>query len=141
MPPPDNGRNALSLSLALNLPLAGGKYEAEVRKAREELTADRERYRELRNDLEVALTEEVLRLDTLRSQRNLFEGVLLVQAEEALRSLEAAYEGGLDGVNITDLLDGERTLLEVRLAEARFRSDELSALARIERAIGTRFPR
>jgi outer membrane protein TolC len=141
MPPPDNGKNAFSVSLGLNLPLSGAKYEAGVRMAREELSTERYRYQDLLNQLELAITEEILRLENLRSQRDLFQRVLLPQAEEALRSIEAAYESGRVGVSVTDLLDGERVRLEVRLASTRFHSDELSSLAQIERAIGARFPR
>jgi outer membrane protein TolC len=56
----------------------------------------------------------------------LFENALIPQAEESLRSTEAAYETGQLGV--LDLLDSERVLLNVRLVNARYYSDFLLAL-------------
>jgi outer membrane protein TolC len=81
----------------------------------------------------------VIRAETLREQIRLFERALIPQSEEALRSTEAAYETAQLGV--LDLLDSERVLLGVRLMHARYRADLLIALAKLERAIGTRFPR
>lgn len=137
-PPEDDGKNAFNLSVGVSLPFSGAKYDGEIREAREALSAERHRYQSMRNQMELSLTEEVLRLETLGEQIELFEKVLLTQAEEALGSMEAAYETGR--TQATDLLDSERSLLEVRLAAARFHFDFLKALASIEQAIGTPFP-
>ena len=64
----------------------------------------------------------------------LFERVLLVQAEQSLRSAEAGYAAG--GLSSLDLLDAERVLLEVRTAALRARADFAIALARLEGAVG-----
>jgi outer membrane protein TolC len=89
--------------------------------------------------MEFSVRDQVVRLETLQNQVDLFENVLILQAEETLRSTEAAYETGQLGV--LDLLDSERFLLDVRLINARYYSDYLIALTHLERAIGTRFPR
>jgi outer membrane protein TolC len=139
MPPSDNGKNAFSLSVGVTLPLWGGKYKAETREAAEGLSAERYKYSRIQNDVELQIRDSVVRLETLQRQLQLFDSALIPQAEEALRSTESAYETGQLGV--LDLLDSERFLLELRLANARFRSDYLGALAALERAVGTRFPR
>jgi outer membrane protein TolC len=138
-PPPDNGKNALSLSVGINIPIWRDKYEAGVQQAAEGLAADRAKYANARNQMEFSIRDRVIRLETLGEQVELFEGVLIPQAEEVLRSTEAAYETGQLGV--LDLLDSERVLLDVRLMNARNYSDYLTALAELERAVGTRFPR
>jgi outer membrane protein TolC len=89
--------------------------------------------------MELAIRDQVVRLQTLREQIRLFEDVLVPQAEEALRATEAAYETG--ELMVLELLDGERVLLSVRLARARYDADFLVALASLEHAIGTGFPR
>ena len=94
---------------------------------------------DVRNEMEFSIRDQVIRLETLQEQVDLFENALIPQAEEALRSTEAAYETGQLGV--LDLLDSERVLLDVRLINARYYSDHLTALADLERALGTRFPR
>jgi outer membrane protein TolC len=69
---------------------------------------------------------------------SLFERVLLPQADQSLRSAEAAYSTG--SIPVLELLDSERTLLEVRLSLAQFQTDYMKALAEMERAIGSAFP-
>ena len=138
-PPPDNGKNAWTVSVGVSLPIWRDKLKAAVRQAGEDMTAQQESRAKLVNDLELDVRDQVIRLQTLADQIRLFEDVLLPQAREAQRSTEAAYQTGQVGV--LDLLDSERVLLDVRLMNERQRADYLVALAELERAIGTRFPR
>jgi outer membrane protein, heavy metal efflux system len=137
-PPPDNGKNPLSVSFAVTVPIHRGKYRASVAQAAEDLSAERDHFTVARNAMTDAIEEQIARLDTLREQLDLFQRVLIPQSQEALRSSESAYSTGQVGV--LDLLDSERVLLDVRLVIARQRADYLIALATLERAIGYRFP-
>ena len=139
LPPPDDGRNALTLSLGLSLPLWGAKYRAGVEQAGEDLEARLQQRAAARNAMEMAVEEAVVRLETFGRQIDLLDTVLIPQTEEALRATEAAYETGQLGV--LDLLDSERTLIEIRTLRARYLSDLLIALTALERAIGARVPR
>jgi outer membrane protein TolC len=56
-----------------------------------------------------------------------------------MQSAEIAYSTG--SVRVLELLDSERTLLEVRLSLAQFQSDYMKALAEVERATGAAFPK
>ena len=85
-----------------------------------------------------AIRDQVVRLQTLAEQIRLIGDVLLPQTDEALRSTESAYETGQVGV--LDLLDSERSRLDVRLIQSRDTADYLVALADLERAIGAPFP-
>jgi cobalt-zinc-cadmium efflux system outer membrane protein len=125
--------------VGVTVPIWRDKLQAAVRQASQETTAQQEARAALVNDLEFEGRDRVSRLHTLADQIQLFQDVLLPQAREAQRSTEGAYETGQVGV--LDLLDSERLLLEVRLANARQRADYLVALAELERAIGVRFPR
>ena len=137
-PPPDEGKNIYSFSVGVNLPIFRRKYDAAVLEATEDFLAARERYRSTVNQVEVSIRSVGFRARTIEQQIGLFEDVLLPQAEQALRSSEAAYSTGTLG--ILDLLDSERVLLEVRLGLAQFDSDYMKALAEMERAIGSPFP-
>jgi outer membrane protein TolC len=139
LPPPDNGKNAYSFSVGINIPIRRDKYNAGVLEATEGLIANRKQYLNIRNEMEFSIRDQAIRIETLREQVELFEEVLIPQAEEALLSTESAYETGQLGA--LDLLDSERVLLELRLINARYYSDYLRALANLERAIGTKFPR
>ena len=137
-PPPDNGKDVYSVSVGVNIPIFRRKYDAGVSEASERFLAAREGHRELVNAVEVSVRSIGFRIDTINTQLSLFENALLPQADQALRSSEAAYSTGTLGV--LDLLDSERVLLDVRLGLAQLRSDYLKSLAELERAIGSAFP-
>lgn len=138
-PPPDNGKNAYNFSIGINIPIHRDKYRAGVVEAAETLSANQDHYVNLRNNMQFDIRDQVLRLQTLGEQIDLYGGVLIPQAEQALRSTESAYETGQVGA--LDLLDSERFLLQTRLLRARYHADYLESLARLERAVGTKFPR
>ena len=139
LPPPDNGKNSFNFSIGVNLPIWRNKYRAEELQATETLIAERRNYLHLRNEMEFSIRDQVIRLQTLLEQIELFETALIPQAETALRSTETAYTTGQ--LRALDLLDSERMLLDVRLINARYYADYLGALSSLERAVGTRFPR
>ncbi len=134
----DDGRNSVTVSLGLSLPLWGAKYRAGVVEAGAELRAHTRRRAAARNAMEMQVQEAVVRLETLDRQVDLLDAVLIPQTEEALRATETAYETGQLGV--LELLDSERTVIDVRSMRARYLSDILIALTALERAIGTRVP-
>ena len=137
-PPPDNGKNAFSVSVGINIPLWRDKYRAGVIEAAENRVSEQLNYSRIRNEMEFSISDLTSRLRTLNEQLDLYDSVLLAQAEAALKSAESAYEEGQGGV--LDLLDGERFLLNTRLGAERYRADYLRAMAELERAVGTRFP-
>ena len=138
LPPPDNGKNAYNFSVGINIPIRRDKYRAAELAASERVVAGRDRYDAIANEMRSEIQIQVNRIETLNRQLDLYERVLIPQADSALRSVETAYETGLTGA--LDLLDSERVLLDIRLTQARFVSDYMQALSRLEFALGTRFP-
>jgi len=138
-PPPNNGKNAFNFSIGINIPIWRDKYHAGVVEATERSIAERKNYVQIRNEIEYSIRDQVVRLETLRDQMDLYEKILIPQAEEALRSTEAGYETGQVGA--LDLLDSERFLLRSRLIQVRYETDYLQAMTNLERAVGTRFPK
>ncbi len=136
-PPDQNGKNIFSFSIGVNLPIQRRKYDAAVAEATEDKIASREGYRDAVNAMEVSIRSIGFRIETLERQTSLFASTLLPQAEQALRSTEAAYSTG--EVGVLDLLDSERLLLDVRLSLAQFNSDYMKSLAEMERATGVPF--
>lgn len=137
-PPPDNGKGIWALSASVNVPVWRRKYDAAVLEATEDKLASQEGYRDVVNSVETEVRTVGFRLETITDQIALFEDTLLPQAEQSLRSAEAAYSTGSLGV--LDLLDSERVLLNVRLGLAQLRSDYMKSLADMEQAIGAAFP-
>jgi outer membrane protein TolC len=138
LPPPDNGKDAFNFSVGINLPIWRDKYHAGVVEATEKSIAERRNYLKTRNEMEFSIRDQVVRIQTLADQMDLYEEVLIPQAEGALRSSESAYE--TTQLGILELLDSERFLLRSRLVMARYNADYLRALTDLERAVGTKFP-
>ncbi|MCP5109223.1 MAG: TolC family protein [bacterium] len=137
-PPPSNGKNAWSLTFGVELPVQRRKRDAGVLEATEALLASKEGYRAQQNRLEASIRSAAFEIETLSRQIALFDGTLTPQAEQALRTTEAAYATG--AVGVLELLDSERVLLEVRLGLARMASEYMRALAELERAVGGPVP-
>lgn len=136
--PPDEGKNSLSVSLGVSLPVWKESYRAGVEEAGHRLTAQRRRLETARDAMESAVEQALIRLETLDEQIGLLDTVLIPQSEESLHATEAAYATGQIGV--LDLLDSERVQLDVLRMRARYVSDFLIALADLERGVGIRLP-
>ncbi len=134
-PPPDDGDDILALSGAVNLPVRRGRLEAALAQALELQRHAEEGRRRVLAAIERDLGEHAARLPLLYRQWQLLANVLLAQAEEALRSAEAAYTTGKLGA--LDLLDAEHVLFEVRTTAVRTRTDYAIAQVRLEAAAAT----
>ncbi len=137
-PPEGNGDNAYAVSVGFNIPLWEGKLMSGVREARELKLASERAYDRLENQMQYSVRDGVIRAQTSEEQIRLYQNVLIPQAEQALNSTQSAYTTGT--LNALDLIDSERFLLNVRTGNARVAADYMTALAEIERAIGTAFP-
>jgi outer membrane protein TolC len=133
MPPEGNGDDVVGLTAAVNLPVWRRRLEAAVEEATQRELAAQEGLRGVATDIERSLGDLLHRIPLTAEQHGLFEDILTVQAEEALRSAESAYAAG--NLGALDLLDAERVLLEVRIAAARTLADLAIAVARLEGAV------
>lgn len=137
-PPPGNGKNVFNFAIGINIPIRRDRYRAAELAAAEGVVAGRDRYQDVLNEMKFEIRDQVNRIETIVRQLNLYRQLLVPQAESAMASTESAYETGQVGA--LDLLDSERALLDIRLALARLEADHLKAQARLELALGTRFP-
>lgn len=134
MPPEGNGDDIIGVTLGLNLPVRTVRIDAGLAEAEARRGAAEEALRAVDAAIERDLGDLAERLRLTREQTDLFDRVLILQAEESLRSAESAYTAGT--LRALDLLDAERVLFQVRLAAARARADHLIARARLEGAVG-----
>ncbi len=133
-PPDQNGKNIFSFTASINIPIRRKKYDAAVSEATQDKLASTEGYRNIVNSMEAAIRAIGYSIETAERQISLYENTLLPQTEQALRSTEAAYSTG--SLEILELLDSERILLDVRLGLAKLNSDYMKSLAEMERAVG-----
>ncbi len=133
-PPAGDGDDILELSAGANLPIWKTKLNAALEEALREQSSAEERRRQILAEIEGEIGDAAARLPLLYRQSQLFENVLLTQAEETARSSEAGYITGK--LNALDLLHAHHVLFEVRIALLRTHTDYAIALARLEGAIG-----
>ncbi len=132
-PPPDNGQDALALSGAINLPIWRRRLQAGLQEALEARSRSEDARLSVVVSIEQTLGDLLARIPLTWQRWRLFQDVLLVQADQSLRSAEAGYSAGT--LAALDLLDAERVLLEVRIQASRTLADYFIALAELEGAI------
>lgn len=132
-PPEGNGDDILSLSGSVRIPLWRNKLDAGREAALERRSAAEQARSALRTEIESEVGDLTTRIPLLFEHWELLENVLRLQAEEALRSAEAAYTTGK--LNAVDLLDAEVVLYEVQTSAARTAADLAIGLAELERAV------
>ncbi len=133
-PPAGDGDDILELSAGANLPIWKRKLNAALEEALQEQSSAEERRRQVHAEIEGEIGDMAARLPLLYRQSQLFENVLLTQAEETAKSSEAGYITGK--LNALDLLHAHHVLFEVQIALLRTQADYAIALARLEGAIG-----
>ncbi|RMF75683.1 MAG: TolC family protein [Acidobacteria bacterium] len=133
VPPEDNGQDALALTFGLTIPLWRERLAAGVREAGAVRAARGERRRDVVLEIDRRLDDLLARVPLVRDQWRLFRDVLTPQAEESLNSARAAYETGR--LEMLDLLDAERVLLEVRLGAIRAATDWRLLVIELERTV------
>jgi outer membrane protein TolC len=132
--PTMTGRDALALSIGIQVPLWRGKQKANVReaelerrRARAELDAFELEVRTRIADLQAAIQRQ-------NNQLELLDNRLLPKAETALETTLSAYRTGSTG--FLDLLDAQRTLFELQLQRIAVYTRLLQTNAELERAAG-----
>lgn len=132
-PPEDNGKDILGVSASVNLPVWRDRLAAGVEEAVERELAAEESLRDTIVSIRRQVDDLLRRIPLIAQELELYENVLLPQAEEALDSVLGGYSSGTH--DALDLLDAERVLLQVRIAAARTLTDYAIAIARLEGAV------
>ncbi len=129
-----NGSNGYTASIGLQVPLQWGLHEAQTREAVATLGAARARHDARRLEIQSGLVGAVSALQGARRTADLYRSQLLPQGEALLRSTTAAFSFGKLG--LSDALQAERDLYDLRLQLFATELDEQRQLAAIERLIG-----
>jgi outer membrane protein TolC len=137
-PPEDDGKDAVGILASINLPIWPHKIRAGVDEARLREMQARAAYARQEDSVLFEVQDAYINLESLMEQWRLYQDTLIPQAEQSRDSSEAAYKTGK--LTFLELLDSERFLLNVRFGYAKVKSDYLTALAGMERALGMRFP-
>lgn len=130
----DNGKDPVMLTLELSLPIWWNKYAAGVREAKANTKAAESALTDKSNQLSADLRMAFFNYGDAERKLNLFGKTLIPKAEQALEASRTAFSAGK--VGFADLLDAERTLLELRLMAERAKVDQSIRLAELEMLSG-----
>ena len=131
---PGSGRDPVTASFAINLPIWRGKYKAEVEEAEQRRLAALNSRQDRENRLEIDLKMALYRYNDARRKIDLFRDTLTPEAEQALNITEEAYRAGK--VDFLSLIDAQRLLLEFQLSFERALANREQRLAEIEMLTG-----
>ncbi len=130
----DSGKDALMVSLSVNLPLWVGKYRAAEREARARVHAAEKRHEDGESKLLADLSLALFHLRDAERKIDLYRDTLMPKAEEALSVSQRAFAA--DRADFFDLIDAQRTLLEFQLSYERALVDHAERLSEIEMLTG-----
>jgi len=131
---PDDGQDAWMIPIKFTIPLWQNRIVPAVNEARENLRASRARLKDAENLSVYEVKNAFYRFTASKEIVDLYEKVLLPQAELALRSEIAGYE--TDKTNFIDLIDRERVYLNAQIAYHQALADSLKSFAALERTVG-----
>ncbi len=135
---PEDGNDALLATVSINIPIQSDKYSAAVRQSlmrRLALASSREeRLNRLMAELTTLYYEHIDAIERV----SLYQDRLIPQTEESMHATLAEFEAG--DATFLDLLDIERTWLEMQRLHERAITDRQLALSHLERLIGQSLP-
>jgi outer membrane protein TolC len=132
--PTMNGRDALAVSLGVQVPLWRGKQKAQIEEARVERRRAQAELDAFELEVRTQIDDLRSQIDRQRSQLRLLQDRLLPKAETALDATLSAYQTGT--TDFLDLLDAQRTLFQLRLQRIGVYTRLLHTTADLERAAG-----
>jgi len=127
-------KHGFGVMVSLNLPWLGGRRKDEVRSARQTLAAEREAEQSTLDAAQYQVSDALERLGAARRALDILEGELLPTARRSYEASEASFVAGQG--TVLELLDSERSWLQVRLDRERALAQLLNSLADLERASG-----
>ena len=124
------------VTFQVNLPIWRARVKAGVREAEFKQKSAEYAMQQKRLWLERHAQQTLYDLDDARRRRDLYADSLLPKAEQAYQSVQSSYAGGGDQVDLLDLLDSVRVLLDFQLERIRARRDIRLARAELEYLLG-----
>lgn len=118
---PDAGQDPWGVTVAVNIPIWFGKYDAAKAEALASKRSFESEYDSRYNALRAELSASLAVLQDANRRLQLYGEELLGLAEQAVENSRTSYEGGRTG--ILEVIDSERSLLDLQLLYWRAASD------------------
>lgn len=130
----DSGKDAVSVSVGLELPLWQRNYAEDQRAAQADAAAARAQWAATRDQAAAQLSVALSQIRDTARRAALHEHTLIPQAEGALESTLGGYATG--DVQFAAILLAERELLELRLEAVQLHAEHAVAWAELEAIVG-----
>jgi outer membrane protein TolC len=131
----ENGKDAVLFKASLNLPIWIQKRRAGVREAEAREALARHRRESVLTSIRSEVQDAYTKVQTARELVDLYEHVILPQAEQTFAASEAGYRTG--EIDFLNYLDSERALLALRRAYFGVVADLGKQIADFERTVGS----
>lgn len=128
------GRDGLTMSVGISVPLLWGKQQARLEEAQVERLQAEAELDDFRLQVRAVVSDLRERLRRQQRQLTLLNGKLLPQAETSLEATLSAYKAGR--TDFLDLLDAERTLFQLQMERVDTRARTLQTAAELKHALG-----
>jgi cobalt-zinc-cadmium efflux system outer membrane protein len=130
------GNVSQMLGAMISVPTTIPMIQGQINESRAMLRMNEAMLRQTKNDRGAAFVAALYAMRNAERQQQVFQGIILPKAEQVMRSSREAYAAG--SINLIELIDSQRTLLQVRqmIAETRIEREkrlvELEALAGVD---------
>lgn len=131
---PDSGKDAVMVSVGIEVPLWQGNYAEDQKAAEADAAAARAEWAAARDRAAAELDVSVAQIRDTARRAELYSHTLIPQAEGALESTLGGYATGKG--DLAAILIAERQLLELRLGLLEVESKHAVAWAELERVVG-----
>ncbi len=132
--PSDSGKDAVAVSLSLQVPLWTRAYRAAQSQARAEAAAHRSRAIDARNGVLAEVRRHAELLEDASRRVAFFDNTLIPQGTTAFESVLASYAAGRS--TVAELLLAEQALISLRDERFNALAEYGVELAKLERAVG-----
>lgn len=130
----NEGENPIIASVSLNLPIFYEKYAAAVREADFRRQAAIQDKAGLENQLSSSMELALYKYRDAHRRLSLYRELLIPKAEQTLAVTLTGFQSG--GAGALDLIDAEKTLIELELSFERALADQAQRLAEMEQLVG-----
>jgi len=131
---PDSGKDPVTATVSINLPIWYGKQRAAGREARLRQAAAESKRDDTAARLAADLQLALYHFRDAERKIDLYGDTLVPKAEQSLKVAQQGFEAGT--ATFLSLIDAERLLLEFELDRARARAERGTRLAEIEMLVG-----
>jgi cobalt-zinc-cadmium efflux system outer membrane protein len=128
-------QHAYGAMVSINLPWLNPKRREEVRVAKRATAADERALESVRITVRYDVSDAYARYEAARKAYLIIKNDLIPAAQQSFEAAQAGFAAGSG--NALALLDALQSLLQIRLDEVRALADLNSAIADLERAVGT----